>query len=35
VACPEGELGDVYVSTIQCLVSRALFERLKEQGWQC
>jgi len=35
VACPEGELGDVHVSTIQCLVSRALFERLKEQGWQC
>jgi len=34
VACPEGELGDVHVSTIVCLVSRGLFERLKEQGWQ-
>ena len=34
VACPEGELGDVHVSTIRCLGSRALFERLKEQGWQ-
>ena len=32
VVCPEGELGDVHVSTILCLVSRALFERLKEVG---
>ena len=34
VACPEGELGDVHVSTILCRVSRGLFERLREQGWQ-
>jgi hypothetical protein len=34
VACPEGALGDVHVSTIWCLVSRGLFERLREQGWQ-
>ena len=30
--CPEGELGDVHVSTIRCIVSRGLFERLNEQG---
>lgn len=34
VACPEGELGDVHVSTIVCRVSRGLFERLREQGWR-
>jgi len=32
--CPEGELGDVHVSTIRCIVFRELFERLKQQGWQ-
>lgn len=34
VACPQGELGDVHVWTIRCIVSRGLFEPLKEQGWQ-
>jgi hypothetical protein len=34
VVCPEGELGDVHVSTVRCIMSRGLFERLKEQGWQ-
>ena len=34
VACLEGELGDVHVSTVRCIVSRGLFELLKEQGWQ-
>ena len=30
----KGELGDVHVSTMLCRVSRGLFERVKEQGWQ-
>ena len=33
-ACPEGELGDVHVSTVRCLVSRTLFERIREKGWR-
>ena len=34
VACPEGELGDVHVSTLVALVSRAFFEAMREQGWE-
>ena len=34
VACPEGELGDVHVSTVLCLVSRAFFEAMRQEGWQ-
>jgi hypothetical protein len=34
VACPEGEVGDVHISTVLCLVSRAFFEAMREQGWQ-
>jgi len=34
VVCPQGELGGVHVSTIRCIVSRGLFERLRAQGWQ-
>ena len=34
VACPEGELGDVHVSTILCPVSRAFFEAMRREGWQ-
>lgn len=34
VACQEGELGDVHVSTVLCLVSRAFFEAMREEGWQ-
>jgi len=34
VACPEGELGDVHVSTILCRISRGLFERVRKQGWR-
>ena len=34
VACPEGEVGDVHVSTVLCLVSRAFFEAMREEGWQ-
>jgi hypothetical protein len=34
VACPEGEVGDVHVSTVLCLVSRAFFEAMRQAGWQ-
>jgi hypothetical protein len=34
VACPEGEVGDVHVSTILCLISRGLFEQLRQEGWE-
>ena len=33
VACPEGELGDVHVSTIACFISRAAFEEARRGGW--
>ena len=34
VACPEGELGDVHVSTVLCRVSRAFFDEMRQEGWQ-
>ena len=34
VACPEGEVGDVHVSTMLCLVSRTFFEAMRQAGWQ-
>jgi len=34
VACPEGEVGDVHVSTILAVVSRAFFEAMRQAGWQ-
>jgi len=34
VACPEGEVGDVHVSTILCRVSRAFFEAMRQAGWR-
>jgi len=34
VACSEGELGDVHVSTVLCRVSRAFFEAMRQAGWQ-
>ena len=33
VACPEGEVGDVHVSTIEQILSEAEFEEAKKQGW--
>jgi len=33
VACPEGEVGDVHVSTILGWVCRECFERLRQAGW--
>ena len=32
--CPEGELGDVHVSTVVCKVGPELFERLRKEGWR-
>jgi len=34
VACPEGEVGDVHVSTVLCLVSQRFFEAMRQEGWQ-
>ena len=34
VACPEGEVGDVHVSTVLAVVSRAFFEAMRQEGWQ-
>ena len=33
VACPEGELGDVHVSTIVRVISREVFEEARGKGW--
>jgi len=33
-ACPEGELGDVHVSAIGCLISRERFEEARMKGWR-
>jgi hypothetical protein len=33
VACPEGELGDVHVSTVLRLISREQFEAAQARGW--
>jgi len=33
VVCPEGEVGDVHVSTVLCRVSRAFFEAMRQAGW--
>jgi hypothetical protein len=32
-ACPEGELGDVHVSTVLCRLSRQFFEQMRMTGW--
>ena len=34
VACPEGEVGDVHVSTVLCLIGRELFEAMRQEGWR-
>jgi len=31
--CPEGELGDVHVSTIRFVVTREFFEAMRSEGW--
>ena len=33
-AVPEGELGDVHVSTILCVVGREFFEAMRQEGWR-
>jgi hypothetical protein len=32
-ACPEGELGDVHLSTISLKISKGLFEEARKRGW--
>jgi len=34
VACAEGELGDMHVSTIRRVISREAFEEARGKGWQ-
>jgi hypothetical protein len=34
IACPDGEMGDVHVSTIEQLLSREDFEKARERRWQ-
>lgn len=34
IACPEGELGDVHVSSIEQILSEAEFEEARQEGWQ-
>jgi len=33
VACPQGDVGDVHVSTIDALLSKRTFEDAKTRGW--
>ena len=33
VACPEGEVGDMHVSTILCVIDRGVFELARLHGW--
>lgn len=33
VARPEGEMGDVHVSSIEALLSREAFEAMRRRGW--
>ena len=32
-ACPEGEVGDVHVSTMLCVIDRGVFELARQHGW--
>ena len=34
IACPEGEKGDIHISTIQFLISQDVFEFYRKKGWQ-
>ena len=34
VACPDGELGDVHVSTIKRRITREEFEEARRKGWE-
>jgi hypothetical protein len=33
-ACPEGEMGDLHVSSISEIISKERFEQARENGWQ-
>lgn len=34
VACPFGEMGDVHVSAISCIIKKETFEHFKANNWQ-
>ncbi|MDO8508561.1 MAG: hypothetical protein Q7S27_02650 [Nanoarchaeota archaeon] len=34
IACMEGELGDIHVSTIEALLTKEEFEGAKQRGWR-
>ena len=34
IGCPNGELGDIHVSTIERQLAEQEFHELREQGWQ-
>lgn len=34
VACPQGEMGDIHVSTIERLLTKAEFEEARKKGWR-
>ena len=34
VACPEGELGDIHVSTIEAILTEEEFRDAHQRGWQ-
>jgi len=34
VACTEGEVGDVHVSAILCVIARGVFELARQHGWR-
>jgi hypothetical protein len=33
IACPEGELGDLHVASVQATMSRDAFDVLRQNGW--
>lgn len=35
ILCPEGELGDLHVCTVICVLTRDQFEKAKEAEWPC
>ena len=34
IACPQGEIGDAHVSTIDEVIALDAFEQARQQGWQ-
>jgi hypothetical protein len=34
MACPQGEMGDIHVSSIEALISQEKFSEAREKGWR-